>query len=324
MLLSLTPLKAAAYRVPTGERGCLFERRGTEWLSTFLFAVVSGILFGVFFSLMAIGLNFAFGVMKIVNLAHGDFVMLGAFGAYYALGTFGINPFETMIMEIVVFLVVGVGLYYGIIPRLLRSDDPEMLSLILFFGISQVIEALATLAFGTNPVTLPTNALGQLSFQLFGQAFESSWVISFLVSVVAIGLLYVYLYKTKMGIATRAIMANRDEAAASGIDVNRISAIAFGIALVLAAIAGTLTPFMLGGIYPSVGVNLTITSFSIIVIGSLGNPIGTVVGGLVYGLSLLLMQTYLSSWANMVPYVLLILILLIKPSGLLGKGARNA
>jgi len=144
------------------------------------------------------------------------------------------------------------------------------------------------------------------------------------VSLVCMAGIYLYLYHTRLGIATRAIMGNREEAQSSGINVHRVSALAFGIGLGLAAIAGVLTPFMLGAIYPTMGVDLTITAFAIIVIGSLGNPLGTILGGIIYGLSMMLMETYLPSWSSMIPYVLLILILLVRPSGLLGRRTRNA
>jgi branched-chain amino acid transport system permease protein len=119
-------------------------------------------------------------------------------------------------------------------------------------------------------------------------------------------------------------MDNREEAIATGIDVHCISAVAFGIGLGLAAAAGVFAPFMLGSITPAMGAEVTVTSFAVIVIGSLGNPLGTVLGGVIYGISYMFMQSYYSSWANLLPYVLLIAILLVRPSGLLGRQVRRA
>ncbi|RIV26741.1 branched-chain amino acid ABC transporter permease [Alicyclobacillaceae bacterium I2511] len=289
-----------------------------------LYTLVSGILFGIFFGLMGLGLNFIFGVMKIVNLAHGDFVMLGAFGVYLGQTIWGVNPIISLLIEFVVFILIGIPIYYALVPRLLKSRDPEMLSLILFFGFSQTIEALATMAFGNNPETIDATLLGKYPFHLFGQSFQFAWLVVVLVSVAAMVFMYVYLYHTRIGIATRAVMGSREEAQSSGIHVHRVSALAFGIGLGLAAVAGGMSPFMLGGIFPTMGVDLTAMSFAIIVIGSLGNPLGTILGGLVYGISLMLMQTYLPSWSSMVPYLLLIIILLVRPSGLLGRRVRHA
>jgi len=304
------------------------------------YAIVAGILFGLYFSLVGIGLNLVFGVMRIVNLAHGDFLMLGAFVAFWLYTLTGIDPLYAVLISFVVFLLVGLVLYPLLVPRLQKSKDPEMLSIILFFGLSQVIEACVTIAFGTSERSIPSIQLGSSVFaalgrvfgldpdpgpiSVLGQSFPSPWVVSAVVSVMAIGLVYVYLYRTRLGTLTRAVMSRRDEALASGINVDRVSAAAFGIGLALAAIAGVFAPFMFGSITPAFGVDATVTSFVIVVLGSLGNPLGTAIGGIVYGVSYMLVQTYLSSWADLLPYVLLIAILLLRPSGILGRRVRVA
>src|ERR1700687_5168788 len=114
------------------------------------YTLLAGLLFGLYFTLIGLGLNLVFGVMRIVNLAHGDFLMLGAFLAFWLFSLFAINPIPTIPVAFLVFLIIGFPLYYLLVPRLLRARDPEMLSFILFFGLSQVIEALATVAFGTS------------------------------------------------------------------------------------------------------------------------------------------------------------------------------
>ena len=159
---------------------------------------------------------------------------------------------------------------------------------------------------------------------MLGQTFPAAWVVSGIVSGCAVLGVYLYLYQSRLGYLTRAVMDNREEAIATGIDVHRISAVAFGIGLGLAAAAGVFAPFMLGSITPAMGADVTVTAFAVIVIGSLGNPLGTVLGGIIYGISYMLMQSYYSSWANLLPYVLLIAILLVRPSGLLGRRVRRA
>ncbi len=215
-----------------------------------------------------------------------------------------------------------------------------MLSFILFFGLSQVIEAVTTIAFGTSERSIPGGQLGIAiaavrgffsghevdngPVEIFGQTFPAAWVASGIASGLAVLFVYLYLYRTRIGYLTRAVMVNREEAVATGINVHRVSAFAFGIGLGLAAVAGVFAPFMLGSITPAMGVEVTVTSFAVIVIGSLGNPLGTVLGGLTYGISYMFMQSYYSSWANLLPYVLLIAILLMRPSGLLGRQVRRA
>jgi branched-chain amino acid transport system permease protein len=281
-----------------------------------------------------------FGVMRIVNLAHGDFLMLGAFLAFWLFTLFAVNPTLALVIAFFVFAIIGLPLYFLLVPRLLRAKDPEMLSFILFFGFSQVIEAIATIAFGTSERSLPGGELGRAvaaiesvfaghtvesgPVDLFGQTFPAAWVASGFASGLAVVFVYFYLYRTRLGYLTRAVMVNREEAIATGINVHRVSAIAFGIGIGLAALAGVFAPFMLGSITPAMGADVTVTSFAIIVIGSLGNPLGTVLGGIIYGVSYMFMQSYYSSWANLLPYVLLIAILLVRPSGLLGRQVRRA
>ncbi|MDE2583144.1 MAG: branched-chain amino acid ABC transporter permease, partial [Rhodospirillales bacterium] len=287
-------------------------------------AIVAGVVFGLYFTLVGLGLNLVFGVMRIVNLAHGDFLMLGGYAAWWLLSAYGLHPLVAAVIVLVAFVLAGLPLYYMIVPRLQRARDAEMLSLILFFGLSQMIEAVTTIGVGTDERSLPGRVLGIGPMILFGTRLPKPWVFSAAVSAVAVLCVYLYLYRTRLGTLTRAVMVSRDEALATGIDVHRVSAIAFGISLALAGIAGVFAPFMLGSITPNIGVDLNITAFAVIVVGTLGNPLGTVVGGVVYGVSLMLMQTYFSSWANLLPNLLLIGVLLVRPEGLFGRRVRRA
>ncbi|MGH7041935.1 MAG: branched-chain amino acid ABC transporter permease [Acetobacteraceae bacterium] len=287
-------------------------------------AIVAGVVFGLYFALVGLGLNLVFGVMRIVNLTHGDFIMLGGYVAWWLLSVFGLHPLVAVAVVTVVFLLAGLPIYYLIVPRLQRARDAEMLSLILFFGLSQMIEAVTTIAVGTTEHSLPGRVLGIGPVIVLGARLPKPWVFSAVVSAVAVAAVYVYLYRTRLGALTRAVMVSRDEALATGIDIDRVSAIAFGVSLALAGIAGVFAPFMLGSITPGIGVGLDITAFAVIVVGTLGNPLGTVVGGIVYGVSLMLMETYLSSWANLLPNLLLIAVLLVRPEGLFGRQVRRA
>ena len=127
----------------------------------FTYSLLAGLLFGLYFSLIGLGLNLVFGVMRIVNLAHGDFLMLGAFLAFWLFTLFALNPVPAIVIAFLVFASVGLPLYYLLVPRLLRAKDPEMLSFILFFGLSQVIEAVTTIAFGTSERSIPGDQLGR-------------------------------------------------------------------------------------------------------------------------------------------------------------------
>jgi len=288
------------------------------------YALATGVIFGLYFALVGVGMNLVFGVMRIVNLAHGDFIMLGAFGAFWLFRSIGLPPPAVVAISFVVFFLIGIPIYYALVPRLFRSKEPEMLSLILFFGLSQTIEAIVAMLFGNSERSIPGRLLGGGPIPLLGQTIPYAWAYAGVVSVLMLAGVYVYLYRTRLGRQTRAIMAQREEAVAIGIDIHRISAIAFGAGCGLAAVAGVFAPFMLGSFTPSLGIPLDLTSFAVIVIGSLGNPLGTVLGGMIFGVSLMLMRTYLSSFADLLPNLVLIGVLLVRPTGLLGRPVRHA
>jgi branched-chain amino acid transport system permease protein len=287
-------------------------------------AILAGLVFGLYFTLVGLGLNLIFGVMRIVNIAHGDFLMLGGYAAFWLFSLFGLHPFASALLVLAVFFLLGWPLYYVLVVRLETVRDAEMLSLILFFGLSQVIEALATITFGTTERSIPGRVLGIGPFEFLGAMLPKAWGISALVSAAAVAAVAFYLYRTRLGTLTRAVMVSREDAVASGIDTHRVSAVAFGIGIALAGLGGVFAPFMLGSVTPSMGVDVNLAAFAVIVVGSLGNPLGTAIGGVVYGVSLLLMQTYLSSWANLLPNLILIVVLLIWPTGILGRAVRRA
>lgn len=139
------------------------------------YALIAGLVFGLYFCLVGLGLNLVFGVMRIVNLAHGDFLMLGAFGAFWLFNLVGLNPVGTAFLVFAVFTALGVPLYYLLVPRLQRARDPEMLSIILFFGLSQVIEALATIVFGPSERSIPGRVFGTGPVHILGQSLPAAW-----------------------------------------------------------------------------------------------------------------------------------------------------
>src|ERR1700748_744997 len=239
-----------------------------------IYALVAGVLFGLYFSLVGIGLNLVFGVMRIVNLAHGDILMLGAFIALGVVTLAGIDPLFAVPLAFVVFLLVGVLLYWVLVPRLQGSVNPEMLAIILFFGLSQVIEAITTIFAGTSERSIQSRLLGTVfttikvkwfggkagsagPIHILGQGLPAPWVIAACVSLLAIALVYVYLYRTRLGTLARAVMVRRDGAFATGLDRDRGSAAAFGIGLGLAAVAGVFAPFMFGSVTPAFGADAT-------------------------------------------------------------------
>jgi len=183
-------------------------------------ALLGGLVFGLYFTLIGLGLNLVFGVMRIVNLAQGGFVMLGAYAGFWAWSLFRLQPVYSAVGVLLAFMLLGFPLYYLVVPRLQLAKNAEMLSLILFFGLSQMIEAAASIAFGATERSIPSIALGFRSAEVLGQRLPSAWLVSAAVSAVAVLLVYLYLYRTRLGTLTRAVMVSREEAVATGIDVD--------------------------------------------------------------------------------------------------------
>ncbi|HQT78856.1 MAG TPA: branched-chain amino acid ABC transporter permease, partial [Rhodopila sp.] len=148
-------------------------------------AIVAGIVFGLYYTLVGLGLNLVFGVMRIVNLAHGDFLMLGGVAAWALFTTLGLHPLVAAILVVVAFVLLGLPIYYLVVPRLLRSRDSEMLSLILFFGLSQMIEAITTISIGATERSLPPRILGVGPVLILGTRLPKAWIYSAAVSAVA-------------------------------------------------------------------------------------------------------------------------------------------
>jgi branched-chain amino acid transport system permease protein len=292
-------------------------------MSLFLDAFVTSILYAAFFSIAALGLNLVFGVMRIVNLAHGEFLVMGSYLAIALADSYGFNPVVSLAVVVPVFLAIGLLLYFPLVPRLQKSGDPEMSSFILFFGVSYAMEGLAVQLFGVSYQSLQYNLFKPVHVEILGSTIPTAWVVTAAVSVAALILVYFYLYRTGLGLQTRALMINRDEAMANGVNINAVSAIAFGFSIALAASAGVFSSFISFPTSPSIGDTFTLVSFAIIIIGALGNPLATVVGAVVFAFAYGYTEIYAANWSSIVPFIILIAVILARPQGLLGRKARE-
>lgn len=287
------------------------------------YSLVTGVLFGLYFAVLAMGLTLAFGIAHVVNLAHGDFVVIGALCTGLLFRHFALNPIVSAFILLIVFIAWGPLIYYLFVKPIDANSEDDTISLIIFFGVSELIESLLLLLIGPSPQSIPLTALGIGSVTILDAHIPGAWLYTGGLSLVVIAVSFVVLYRTSWGRIARAVMCNSEEATSIGIDSKRITIIVLGLALGLAAVAGAVTPFMLGSVTVSSGLNLTLSAFLVSVLGTIGNPLGTVLASLIFGIALALVQNYFSSWANVFPYAILILILLIRPNGLLGRRARH-
>ncbi len=278
-----------------------------------LSSLVDGLLIGVVYGIAAMGLNLIWGVMRVINLAHGALISLGMFGVYLLFTSLGLNPYLALLLVALLGLLMGIAIYIIGIARVI--DAPYLSTLLATFSINMIIIGLGTAVFTTTPrdagFSLGTLQIGPIMLL-------STRLLAALLTLLITGALYVFLYHTRTGKYIRAVSNNRSAAELMGIPSARILALSFGIGTMLAAIAGGLIAtffsftILSGDIYQQ-------KSFIIGVLGGLGNPLGALLGGLVLGvLEGLLPLTMPNTWVPVIEFLLFIFILLIKPSGLLG------
>lgn len=278
--------------------------------------VVSGLLAGGLYALVALGLSLVFGVMRVINVAHGTLLMLGAYVTYWLFALLGMNPFVSLIVSIPVLFVVGVILQKLFVHRVVYA--PELSSLLLTFGISIVIANVAMLAWSADyrSVEFLTG-----SFVIGEIALSKPRLISFLVALALTGLAFLFLQQTKTGKAIRATSQHRDVAQVCGINVRRIDLITLGLGAALAGAGGSLVSVMFA-VYPEMGQLYVFKSFLVIVLGGAGNYPGAFFGGLILGLVEGLASLFLTAQlSEVIAYVLLVVVLLLRPQGLLGGRA---
>ena len=275
--------------------------------------VVSGLLAGGLYALVALGLSLIFGVMRVINVAHGALLMLGAYTTYWLFALFGLNPFLSLLVSVPMLFVVGAVLQKLFVHRVV--DAPELSSLLLTFGISIFIANVAMLAWSSDyrSVEFLTGSfiLGQI-------AVSKPRLISFSVALGLTGLAFLFLHRTKIGKAIRATSQHRDVAQVCGIDVRRIDVITFGLGAGLAGAGGSLVSVMYA-VYPEMGLIYVFKSFLVIALGGAGNYPGAFFGGLLLGLVEGLASLFLTAQlSEVIAYILLVVVLLVRPAGLLG------
>ena len=280
--------------------------------------LVNGVIVGLIYALIGVSLNTIFGVLRVVNFAHGEFIVLGAYAAYFLNVGLGLNPLLSLPLVFVAFAVVGYVLFFLLVKRLEGSDDPEHASLLVMFGLSLVLGALMLLSFEADTRSLDFSF--DIPFVKFGSVIvPKTKLLGLGVSVAVTAVLAWFLYGTMPGKALRAVIMNRDAIQIVGVDLNKLSALTFGLGLGLAGMTGILVALIYPSFSPFVGQDYTLIGFIVIVLGGLGHPVGAIVGGILYGLAEQVTMVYFSGTiAMLMGFALLIIVIMIRPSGLFG------
>lgn len=276
-------------------------------------SVVDGLLLGFIYGLAAMGLTLIFGVMEVINLAHGPIMTLGMFGVFFGTMYLGLHPYVALVLVALLGLSLGLVIYTIAVHPIL--DAPELSSLLATFSVNMMIIGVGTAMFTTSPYnvefSMGTLVLGPVTLPW------ARVVAAMIALLVTVGL-YMFLYRTSWGKAIRAVSQNRAAAELMGIPSTRMLALSFGIGSMLAMIAGGLVATLFSFTILS-GTVYELKSFVIVVLGGLGNPAGALVGGLILGVLEGTIPVFMeTSWVPVIEMVLFVLILLVRPQGLLG------
>jgi branched-chain amino acid transport system permease protein len=278
--------------------------------------LVSGVLLGGLYALMALGLALVWGVLNIVNLSHGALIMLGAYVTYFLFTGAHLDPFVALPITAVLMFVVGYAIERGILNYVIRG--PMFNTLLITFGIEVVLTYLAQLGFSADFRAINPSYAGS-NFAIAGITIPLVQVVVFAVAIGLTIAMWLFLLHSRIGRGIRASAQNLVAARLYGVDPKRIYALTFGIGAALAGVTGGLYGTV-SQINPYIGGPLTAKSFAIAIIGGLENPLGVIVGGVVLGLVESLTALYLgSTYRDVASFGILLLVLVLRPTGLLGR-----
>jgi branched-chain amino acid transport system permease protein len=280
--------------------------------------LVNGLIVGGIYALVGVSLTLLYGVLRVVNFAHGEFVIAGSFLAFVLFSGFGVPPLLAVPIAAVAFFAAGWGLYYVLIPRLARSDDPELMSFLMFYGVSIAAAALMLLLFEADSRTIDYT-FTPVSMQVGPIYVSTARLVAFAITVVVSIALALFLFKTLPGKALRAAIMNPEAIMIMGVDIVRLSAFAFALASALAGVTGVLIALVFPAFNPFSGAEYTIIAFIVVVLGGLGNPVGALLAGVLFGLAEQMATVFLpQAMAQIVGFLILVGTIFFRPSGILG------
>ncbi len=285
-------------------------------MTVFIRTLISGLNLGSIYALIALGYSMVYGIAKMLNFAHGDIIMVGAYAGIVAVLNLGLPPFLAIIFGIVVCAALGM-----LIERLAYKplrQAPSLSVLITAIGVSYLLQNLALMFFGSEQKAYP--GFSSKSYDIGGVKIDSITLLTLLVSAVIMIGLNMFINKTKIGKAMRAVSEDKGAAELMGISADRTITITFAIGSALAAVASAFYGMTYVYILPTTGSMPGIKAFTAAVLGGIGSIPGAMLGGIMLGLIEQFSKQYISTlWSNAIVFGVLILVLLVKPTGLLGK-----
>jgi len=289
--------------------------------------IVNGLALGSIYSLIALGYTMVYGVLRLINFAHGDIYMVGAMVGYYAARIFTGGGSATRLGLVLLSSMLVCGLLGALIERLAYRPlrrAPKINALITAIGVSLFLEYFGQWLFGADPKSFPDLIESQQAFNFHGVVFNNIQLMIFIVSFLLMFGLRFIVQKTKIGKAMRAVSFSHVGSQLVGIPINRIISLTFVLGSVLAAAAGILLGLLNHKIDPLMGLMPGLKAFVAAVLGGIGNIPGALAGGLLMGIAETLVSGYISStYQNALAFILLIVVLLVKPAGIFGKSSQE-
>jgi branched-chain amino acid transport system permease protein len=281
--------------------------------------LVTGLILGGLYALIAVGLSLQYGVVRVFNVAHGEFIMIGAFLTFALFTQLGINPFFAGPIVGIVLLIVGYLLHITLFQNL-RDTSSSMdifsgRSLLASFGILFILQNLMLIIWGSN---IQGYSFLRTSVSIFGATYSAKRLLALGLAIVATLGFYLFVMKTRPGKAIRAAAEDPEMAQVLGVDIRQLLALAFGLGAFLAGLAGVLIS-MTFELQPSSGLEYTIIAIVVVVFGGLGSITGSLVGGFILGLFTSLVNFIDPSLSLITFYLIFMILLLVRPSGILGK-----
>ena len=287
-----------------------------NYLAVLAQILVNSILLGGLYCLLGIGMTLIFGVMRIINACHGDLLMVAMYVAFFLFTAIKLDPFVSIFVAVPVLFVIGCGIYSGLIRRL--QGEFEENSLILTWGIALVLQNLFTIAFTADYRSIVTTYSTE-NVTVGSIALSIPMLVSFLVAVLLTVALYLFLLRSNLGRAIRAIAQNKAAAQLMGVNVERVQMISYGIGAALAGAAGAAFSSVFY-VFPAIGGMFTVKSFEVIVLGGLGNVVGAFFAGILLAVAESLGAIYISTGLkDAAGFLIFLLVLIFRPGGLFGR-----
>ena len=284
---------------------------------TFIQFLITGLRLGSVYALIALGYTMVYGIAKMLNFAHGDIIMVGAYAVITAVFTMGLPPFIAILISIALCALLGIVIEF-LAYRPLRQAQP-LAVLITAIGVSYLLQNLALLIYGSEQKAFPT-IVALPTVHIGGVYIDGITLATLVVTAVIMVALSLFINKTRMGKAMRAVSEDKEAAELMGISVNRTITVTFAIGSALAGVAAIFYGAAYTYIRPTTGAMPGIKAFTAAVFGGIGSIPGAMLGGILLGVIEQLSKTYISTlWADAIVFGVLVVVLVVKPTGLLGK-----